>query len=261
MKTKNVVKLVGAGLGGILGLTILMGAFEQVDTGHRGIFVTYGKPTSQVAEGLQFMNPLTTEMVQMDVRQLKWQSSTVAYTKDVQQAEIEFALTYHLNPDSALKVYQEVGTDWARVLVSQVVVESIKQVFGSSEAVKDTINNRAMVGAKIKEQITANLAERNVIVDGFELRDVSFSEAFENAVEEKQVAVEKAQTAKNNTVRIEEEARQKVISAEAEAEAMRIQTAALAGNSKLVEWEAVKAWDGKLPVYMLGESTPFLNIK
>ena len=61
-------------------------------------------------------------------------------------------------------------------------------------------------------------------------------------------------------IMVQEEARQKVIAAEAEARSMAIRAQALTQNKALVEYEAVKKWDGKLPEYMLGNSVPFINV-
>ena len=69
-----------------------------------------------------------------------------------------------------------------------------------------------------------------------------------------------ALTAENKTKRVQEEARQKVIAAEAEAKAMQIRAEALAQNKNLTEYEAVQKWDGKLPQYMMGNTVPFINM-
>ena len=44
------------------------------------------------------------------------------------------------------------------------------------------------------------------------------------------------------------------------AEAMEIKSEALPKNKGLTEYEAVQKWDGKLPQYMLGGATPFINL-
>ena len=75
------------------------------------------------------------------------------------------------------------------------------------------------------------------------------------------IAVEQAKEAKNKTVRIEEESKQQIIQAQAEAESMRIRANALTQNKNLVEYEAVQKWNGKLPEYMMGGTMPFINIK
>ena len=58
----------------------------------------------------------------------------------------------------------------------------------------------------------------------------------------------------------QEQAKQQIISAQAQAESMRIRSNALLANPKLVEYEAVQKWDGKLPQYMFGNSIPFVNM-
>ena len=82
----------------------------------------------------------------------------------------------------------------------------------------------------------------------------------EKAIENKVTAEQEALKAKNITVQVQEEARQKLISAEAEAKSMAIRANALTKNKALVQYEAVQKWDGKLPSYMLGNSVPFINI-
>lgn len=41
---------------------------------------------------------------------------------------------------------------------------------------------------------------------------------------------------------------------------MEIKSEALSKNKGLTEYEAVQKWDGKLPQYMLGGATPFINL-
>ena len=81
------------------------------------------------------------------------------------------------------------------------------------------------------------------------------------AIEEKVTAEQEALKAKNKTVQVQEEARQKILTAEAEAKAIQLKAQALAGNKQLVELEYAKKWDGKLPQNMYGGAVPFVNVK
>ena len=244
-------------------LALSLTACGEVPTGHRGIWVNYGKPTGTVSEGLHWYNPWSYDLEVMNVKQKKWESQTEAYTLDVQQATIQFALTYQLDPNKALWMIQNVGRDdeWPSAIVPQVVEQSIKDVIGRARATQDVINNQAVVQQRILSEIRKRLKTRNVIAIGFEMKDVAFSPAFEKAVEQKQIAVERANAAKNKTVEVEELARQRVMAAEADAKAMQIKTQALSGNAKLVEYEAVQRWDGKLPQNMYGGNMPFIMAK
>lgn len=246
----------------IMALSALsLGACSQIDTGHKGVVVNYGKVTGTSDEGLVWYNPLTSDVVQIDLRQLKWESDTASYTKDVQQANIKFALTYRINPAKVVEVYRTVGADWAGTLIPQVVEQTVKEVMGRSDAVADAINNRSQVQQNILTLLRQRLAARSVIVEGFEIRNIDFSDDFEKAVERKQIAVQDAETAQNKTVEVQEQAKQRVIAAEADAKAMEIKTRALSGNAKLVEYEAVQKWDGVLPQQMMGNAVPFINVK
>ena len=260
MTPTNVIKLAAGSVVAIVLLSVGACSMETIDTGNRGVTIEFGKPTGMLDEGLHFVNPFTTNVRQLEVRQQKWTSETNVYTKDVQPADVKFTMTYSLSPNAVLETYQKVGESWSDRQLPQVAFQTIKDIFGESEAVADAIQKRSDVQSKIRAQLTADLAKRNIILHGFELEDIKFSKEFENANEKKQVAVELANAAKNRTVQIQEEANQRVITAQAEADAMRIRAEALARNPALTEYEAVKKWDGKLPQYMLGNSTPMINL-
>jgi len=60
--------------------------------------------------------------------------------------------------------------------------------------------------------------------------------------------------------RLEEKAKQKVITAEAEAKAMEITANALLKNQQLIKYEAVKKWDGKYPQVVGGNSNMLIGL-
>ena len=95
------------------------------------------------------------------------------------------------------------------------------------------------------------------------LSNIDYSDVFEKAIEAKQVAMQRAIESQNKTRQIEEEARQKVISAKAEAESMQIRGDALKANPSLVSLEAVQKWDGKAPDTLVvgGDASTLLQAK
>ena len=233
---------------------------HTVDTGHRGIKTSFGQVEGPpLAEGLNFVNPFTTSIHPMDVRIQRWDGKTEAYTRDVQEATVEFTLTYKLRPEAAADVFRTVGPDWASKLVGQQVYQHLKNVIGQWDAV-DLISNRQKANDDAQVAIVAALAQSNVDVTGFSITNFEFSRAFNEAVEAKVIAQQRAQEAQNRTEQIKQEAQQKVIAATAEAQSMKIRADALQQNPKLVSWEAVQKWDGKLPVNMYGQAAiPFID--
>ena len=138
--------------------------------------------------------------------------------------------------------------------------DAIKDVVGKWQA-QDLVGNRDNARIMILELLKKKINSKYIQNITFQVTNLDYSDNFEKAIENKVIAAQKAQEAVNNTKRIEEEANQKVISAKADAEAMGIKAQALEKNQKLVDYEAVQKWDGKLPTYMLGgNTTPFINL-
>jgi prohibitin 2 len=251
-----IVALIAIGVVSIAGCGI-----KVVDTGQRGIKTRFGEVVSRsLPEGLYFYNPFTSNIVEIDTRIQRQDGETDTYTRDVQQAAIKYTLNYRLQQNAAHIMYRDIGRDWEQKLIPQVVLGTLKEVVGKWDAV-DLIANRDKAGNTAYEAIRTNLAERNVEVSRFEITDIAYTHEFENSVEQKVIAQQKAIEEQNRTKQIEEQARQKVLSAEAEAKSILIRAQALERNAKLVEWEAVQKWNGVLPQYMLGgAAVPFINL-
>ena len=258
---KRVLLWAAIGIALLVIVSVTSCGIKVVDTGQRGVETRFGKITSEsLPEGLYWFNPVTTKIVEIDTRVQRTDGETDTYTRDVQQAAIKYTLNYRLQQNAAHLMYRDVGRDWEQKLVPQVVLGTLKEVVGKWDAV-DLISNRDKAASTAYESIRANLAERNVEVSRFEITDIAYTHEFENSVEQKVIAQQKAIEEQNRTKQIEEQARQKVLSAEAEAKSMQIRAEALEQNAKLVEWEAVQKWNGVLPQYMLGSgTTPFINL-
>lgn len=243
-----------------IALTLTGCGFQTVDTGHRGVETRFGKVVSEsLPEGLYFYNPFTSDIIQMDTRVLRWDDSSSAYTRDVQQAKIDFTVNYRLHQDKAYLAYQDVGIDWANRLMPQIVLGAIKNEVGQLNAV-DMIGKRSEMQAKIYAAVHDALLTKHIDLERLEITDINFDKNFEKSVEDKVIADQNAVAEANRTKQVNELARQTVAKATAEAESMSIRAQALEQNAKLVEWEAVQRWDGKLPQYMLGDSVPFINL-
>jgi regulator of protease activity HflC (stomatin/prohibitin superfamily) len=267
----NKAHLIIGGIVIFISLILVSCSMTTVATGHRGAKVTFGEVVGDaLPEGLYFVNPFTTHVEEIDVRQFRWDGKTEAFTKDVQQANITFTLNYGLDPLAAHLVYRDVGPDWISRLVGQDVVEEIKREIGQNEAVL-LISNREAAARKMERNIVSMLGKRHVVVSSFRLTDIDYQPEFRKAVEDKVVAVQNAIAEQNRTVQIQEKAKQQietakgnaestVLNAKAEAESIAIRARALEQNAKLVEWEAVQKWNGTLPQYVMGNSIPFVNL-
>ena len=246
---------------GLLLLIILCNPIAMVGVGERGVKVTLGKVSPEsYTEGVHFVTPFIQKIHTMDVKTQKSNPATTVFTKDIQQARLVYVVNYNLQPENVHKMYREVGKDYKEKILIPIVEGTVKNVIGGWNA-SDLIANRAKATNDILATLKEQLNDNYIDVTDFQITDIDYSDAFERAIESKVTAEQEALKAKNQTVQVQEEAKQKVISAEAEAKSMAIRANALTQNKALVEYEAVKKWDGVLPQYMMGNSVPFVNLK
>lgn len=245
----------------VAGLLFLLvyGSMHAVPAGHKGVETLFGKVNDRVLdEGLHFLNPLS-EVKDIDLREQREEISLSTYTKDIQLAQLKVVFTFNLNGANVQKLFRTVGVNYRDKLITPILQNAIKDVVGKWEA-DQLIENRNKATVDMSKLLVESLNKEFINFGSFSLIEIVYSESFEKSIEEKQIATQNAIKAKNNTVRISEEAKQKVISAEAEAKSIRIRSQALSSNKGLIEYEAIQKWDGKLPTYTGGGAIPFLNL-
>lgn len=257
---KNWKKIVTLSVLGVVALLLVVTSFYIVSPGHRGVKVTLGKVEQRsFANGLGVKWPFISKVIQMDVRTQKMTEKTTSYTSDVQTAVLEYVFTYDLNPETVHVLYETVGKDYESKKVVPILNDVLKDVIGKWQA-QDLVSNRDKARLDVLAALNERLDKRFFGNISFQIINIDYSDNFEQAIENKVIAEQEAQRAANNTVRIKEEAQQKIITAKAEAEAMQIKAEALQKNKGLTEYEAVLRWDGKLPQYMLGNSVPMIQM-
>lgn len=244
----------------MLGTIMLSGCgVEIVDQGNSGVKKYLGKVEQEaLPAGMHMYNPFTTSVIEMSNKVQKFEAKEPAYTKDVQQAVVTYAVNFALLPSHTVQMYSTVGESWHNIVLPQVISGSLKNIVGKWDAV-ELVSNRDRAAAAISQELSVGLQKYGVSIINFQLMNIDFNDSFESAVEAKVVAVQKAEESKNQTVRVTEEAKQRVIAAEADAKAMQIKSEALSKNQNLVAYEAVQKWNGVMPKIM-GSQGSILNI-
>ena len=244
-----------------VGLVLVAGC-GQVDSGHTGLKLSWGKVVSEpLGPGLWFYNPIGGSLVVYDCREQRADFKMNAYTKDVQSADFQIVVTFSLDQTQVVSLHNAIGAQYVEKILSPAVIGVTKDVVGQWEADK-LINGRDKATKEIFAQVAAAMKDKPIRISSIVLANVDYSDVFEKAIEDKQVAMQNAIRAKNRTQEIEEEARQKIITAEAEAKSMQIRGDALKANPGLVQLEAVSKWDGRAPgTLVIGDkATPMLNL-
>lgn len=242
-------------------LITLFSSFYTIKSTERGVLSTFGRISSGVIEdGLHVKIPFIQTIKKVNVQQKKFDGTENSYTRDVQTSEVQYTINYDLVRENVNNLIKNVGDDYHNRIVVPFIRSAMKQAFGNFAAT-EIVENRDAVRREIETMLRRTLDSNYFLNIQFQLVNIDFDDDFENAIKEKQVAEQQALKAKNVTIQIEEQAKQTKIRAEADAEAIRIKAKALESNPKLVEYEAVQKWDGKMPQYMMGNSLPLINLK
>lgn len=250
--------------GGVLFLMYLVAPFAIVPAGHRGVITTFGKVSNIVLdEGIHFRIPIAQTVHLMDVRIQKGEGKGDAASKDLQTIHTTVALNYHVNPNDAAKVFQDIGQQVGDRIIVPAVKEAVKAATAQYTA-EELISKRPEVKERIRGLLADRLVKFGIAVDDFSITNFDFSKSFNDAIEAKTTAEQLKLKAERDLARIKVEAEQKIASAKAEAESLALQKQQVTPELiRLREIEnqrrAVEKWDGKLPS-VTGGSVPFINV-
>lgn len=259
---KKAVKIIVI-LVALIFLVLVFNPFVIIGAGERGVVLNFGAvQPSVLGEGLHFRVPIMQRIVKVDVKVHKSQTDAEAASKDLQDTRSVIAVNYHILPDKANWVYQNIGREYKERIIDPAVQEVVKAVTARYTAV-ELITQREKVRGEIKGMLRERLLAYNIVVDDFSIVNFTFSKQFANAIEAKQTAEQLALKAQRDLDRVRIEAEQKVTQAKAEAEALKLQREVVTPELvKLRQIEAslraIEKWNGQLP-RVTGGVVPFID--
>lgn len=262
MSTRTSIILATLGIGMlVLFITLLaLLPFTVVNAGHRGVVTQFGTVSDKVLdEGFHWISPFD-QVKEIDVRTQRYEVVSSAASKDLQSVSATVVMNYNLKADEVNTLYQEIGLNYGESIITPAIQEAVKASTAKYTA-EELITKREEVKDVMVTILRERLSSNFITVSDVSITNFEFSKSFNEAIEAKVTAEQDALASKNKLAQTEYEAQQTVVKAQAEAESLRIQAAALKDNQDLVALEAVRKWNGVLPSYMLGDSVPFLNLK
>lgn len=241
-------------------LLLALSPFTVIPSGHRGVLTNFGNVQEEVLdEGFHFISPFYS-VHKYDTRTQKIETVADAASKDLQSVSTSIAVNVRVNPELVNDLFQETQGKYAETLIAPAIQESVKAATAQFTA-DELITKRAEVKSVMQEALKSRTSMRFFVVEDVSVTNFTFSDSFNQAIENKVRAEQDALASKNKLEQTKYEAEQRIVQAQAEAESIRIQAEALKDNQDLVALEAVRKWNGVLPSYILGDSVPFITIK
>ena len=264
-------------LGGIIAallVVISFNSFVVINPGQAGVLSVLGKAQDgALLEGLHFKPPLVSAVDVYDVTVQKFEVPAQSATKDLQNLSASFAINFRLDPVQVVEIRRTQGT--LQNIVSKIVAPQTQESFkiaAAKRTVEQAITQRSELKEDFDNALNSRLEKYGIIVLDTSVIDLNFSPEFAKAVEDKQIAEQKAQRAVYIAQEAEQEAQADINRAKGKAEAQRLlaETLKAQGGELVLQKEAIEAWKtggAQMPkVLVMGGdsniSVPFLfNLK
>ncbi len=259
-------KKIGAIGGVIAALVVVAGTMGTVSAGQGGVLLRFGAVTGEIKkEGLYFKVPFVEQVVPMSTQIQKYSAPASASSKDLQVVATEVTLNYQLNASSVGEIYRNMRQDYENRVIQPFIQEAVKSTTANFEA-EQLITQRPLVKDELQKLITTRLAPLGIGVVELSITDFRFTQVFQDSIEAKVKAVQQALEAENALRRVEFEAQQAIVKAQAEAKGLELQKAQI--TAQLLELRqievqraAVEKWNGVMPsVVTSGGPVPMLDV-
>lgn len=256
----------------IIAAVIALACVTTVPTGHTGVVTTFGSVEDYTFDAGVHMKLPWQKVVMMDNRIQKQTVNLSCFSSDIQEVSMVFTVNYQINKANAQVIYSTIGISYYDTVITPCITEATKVVTAKYSA-EALVGERTDLAAQIEEELTASLKKYNIEIVSTSIEDMDFTDAFTNAVEEKQVAEQnrlraqtEAETAKIEAeaaaeverIKAQAEADAELIRAEAEAEANRLISESL--TEEVLDNKFIDNWDGQLPLVNGGSNGNLLNI-
>lgn len=251
-------------------LLILIASVRVVPVGHAlVIFNTVTKSFRAAGQGIAFVPPFIASTHLYDMRRLEYTMSKMtgegrrpdtddslwSPTKEGLQVGIDITVWHHIAPDRVIDIHQKIGPDFEEKIIRPAIRSVIRLVI-SEYAVMDVYSSmRAKIQDEINAKVKALVEKDGFVIDEIVLRDVRFTDAFAQAIEQKQIAQQAAEQMRYVLEKEQREAERKVIEAQGRAAAIEKINEALRQNPNYIRYLYVDKLSDKISVIVSDQNT------
>jgi len=247
IKAKRVKKVIKILAFVLLPLTLagilLANSLSYVPPGHVGVVKTFGALGGEtLGNGLHFNLPFVCSVENVDNRVRKLDVSANAASKELQALYVNVSVNYKIKAEEVAVFIRDIGvSEFDYNILFPAVQESVKSVM-AKYTVDSLVTESEQVNAEIAALVKAKVEKYGIEVTGFNVTELTFSEAFRTAIEEKQIAQQELLSSQAR-------ADAALVQAEAKAEANRLIADSLTPLfvEYLLERQKIDKWDGRLP--------------
>lgn len=239
------------GLSGLL--IILFGCFSIIQTGEIGVKTRFGKIVgSTTNEGMVFKTPIDKiERINIKVQKYENKDLLNTSTKDMQIVNnIKVSINYQIDGTKVVDLYKKVGTNYKNTILEPAIQETIKGVI-SKYTSEELVTKRSEISLDINNTLNERIKIYGINSVSVAINNFDFSEAYNQAIEQKAVAEQNVLKAQQELEQAKVEAEKKVVEAEATNKANELLKQNV--TDEVLMKQFIEKWDGKLPTTYAGD--------
>lgn len=245
----------------LLPFLCLLTACSTVDSGHRGVEVSWGGETNMenvYDEGLQVgVHWIWDDMIVYDCREQVLVVDNNFNDANNMETGVEVALYYHPIKEKVNVLHKDIGRDYRDTKMKNIMKGALKEVIPQFTAVDLNLNSRSTAEDKLTTILTEELGSMYVQFIRVQITDVDIPKSIADAAEAKAVQLERNKLAKEKAeeqTSLGNAAKEKALAdaeamrirAEAESKAIQTINAALSSSPQYVQLKKVEKWDGSI---------------
>ena len=274
----------------VLALFFLARFAVQVDATEACAVTRFGKVTGTAGPGLHFRVPVVTRFrcfrtatTYYEVLEADAQATNADYTSgpvdgvtiDGQQLAITFNVRYRLDAARVSHIYANIAKTPGEIneRVVKFHTRSLsRQIANTKRADELYLGNLAPISAEMRDAMAPRFTEAGLILEFFELKRPNFSDAYEQAIESRQIAAvqieqrrQEALVAEQEAVRLRNQAQGEAdatfIRAQGEAKSLAETGRAVRENPEILDLERIRALTSANVVYVPSQGVlPVLDL-
>ena len=231
----------GVGILLLMGIMVLV-AFSStscVRTGHVGVVTLFGRVTGQaLPEGIHVVNPAA-NVTELSIMTQEVKEHASVPSKEGLIMGLEASVLYHLDPGRAADVFQQIGPNYAEVLLQPTFRSAMRAITAGNTAAALYSDARESIARLVQEDVARQVTPRGIIVENVLLRDLQLPDTLKRAIEAKQQAQQEAQRMEFVLQREKQEAERKRVEAAGIKDFQDIVSQGI--SDKLLEWKGIEA--------------------
>ncbi|MBW4492287.1 MAG: prohibitin family protein [Oscillatoria princeps RMCB-10] len=237
-RSRLAVRAIAALIGAVAVLSSLFRTLIVIPAGNVGVVDSLGKVSEPpLNPGVHLVNPAA-RIVNFSTRLKNVQETIEATSKEGLAFNINVSLQYRLQPQKAVSVYENLGTDETEIVLPRFrsIVREVTANY-PAEAIYST--KRQEIASRLRRQLSEQLAPLGFTVEETLLRELQIPERIQAAIQEKLKAEQESQQMAFTIKKERQEAERKRIEAKGISDYQKMVSQGL--NAQVLQLKAIEA--------------------